>query len=64
MAKMTMAKAMKKWEGSKADKAMDKKMGLREGSKKDMRIDKQGARKIMKRMSVRSAAQQSFGGRY
>lgn len=30
----------KKWEGSKADKKLDKKMGYKEGSKKDMAIDK------------------------
>ena len=29
-----------KWEGSKADKAMDKKQGYKEGSKQDRAIDK------------------------
>ena len=30
---------MKKWEGSKADKALDKKMGYKEGSKADKKSD-------------------------
>ena len=36
---------MKKVEGSKKDKAMDKKMKIKEGSKKDMKLDK----KMMKK---------------
>lgn len=31
---------LKKWEGSKADAKIDKKMGYKEGSKKDMALDK------------------------
>ena len=31
---------LKKWEGSKADEKIDKKMGYKEGSKKDMALDK------------------------
>ncbi|UOF77946.1 hypothetical protein [Caudoviricetes sp.] len=31
---------MKKWEGSKADKAMDKRLKVKEGSKADMKADK------------------------
>ena len=33
------------WEGSKMDKAMDKRMGLKEGSKKDNANDKKMAKK-------------------
>ena len=33
-----------KWEGSKADKKMDKKMGYKEGSKKDNKLDKKMAK--------------------
>lgn len=32
--------AMKKWEGSKEDEAMDKKLGYKEGSKEDNTADK------------------------
>ena len=39
-----------KWEGSKADKAMDKKQGAKEGSKKDNAIDK----KMQKKMNATS----------
>lgn len=46
MAKMT----MKKWEGSKADKAMDKKLGLKEGSKADMAADRKAVRKANKKL--------------
>lgn len=31
---------LKKWEGSKSDEKIDKKMGYKEGSKKDMALDK------------------------
>lgn len=41
-AKMT----MKKWEGSKADKAEDKKNGFKEGSKKDNAADRAAVKKI------------------
>jgi hypothetical protein len=41
MAKMT----MKKYEGSKADMKMDKKMKYKEGSKADMKADKAAVRK-------------------
>lgn len=44
MAKMT----MKKWEGSRADNAVDKKKGLKEGSKADMKADKAAVKKINK----------------
>lgn len=47
--KLTMKKALAKWEGSKADKANDKKKGIKEGSKADMREDKKGAKRLMKR---------------
>jgi hypothetical protein len=43
MAKKKMT--LSKWEGSKADKAMDKKMGLKEGSKRDMAADLKGVAK-------------------
>ena len=43
--KMTMKSAMKKWEGSAADKKMDKKMGYKEGSKADIKADKAIAKK-------------------
>ena len=39
---------MKKWEGSKADRAMDKRMGYKEGSKADMRADRAAVRKANK----------------
>lgn len=41
--------SFKKFEGSKADKAADKKSGTKEGSKKDMAQDKAGARKMFGR---------------
>ena len=41
MAKMT----MKKWEGSKADAKMDKKLGFKEGSPKDNAADKKAVAK-------------------
>jgi hypothetical protein len=44
MAKMT----MKKFEGSKADMKMDKKMGYKEGSPKDMAMDKKMMKKAGK----------------
>lgn len=37
------------WEGSKADKAMDKKQGFKEGSKKDNAIDKKMQAKMNKK---------------
>lgn len=37
---------MKKWEGSPADKKMDKKMGYKEGSKRDMAADRKGLAKM------------------
>lgn len=43
MAKKPMT--MKSYEGSKADKAMDKKMGYKEGSKKDMAADRKAVTK-------------------
>lgn len=43
-----MKTALAKWEGSKADKANDKKKGIKEGSARDMKADKQGAKKLMK----------------
>ena len=36
---------MKKWEGSSADKRMDKRMGVKEGSKADMRADRAAVKK-------------------
>jgi len=36
---------MKKWEGSKADEAKDKKMGYKEGSKADMAADRAAVKK-------------------
>ena len=45
MAKMT----MKKWEGSKADARMDKKLGYKEGGKKDTAADKRAIAKANKR---------------
>jgi hypothetical protein len=45
MAKMT----MKKFEGSKADMKMDKKMGYKEGSPKDMAMDKKMMKKAGKK---------------
>lgn len=42
---------MKKWEGSAADEAMDKKMGYPEGSPKDMALDK----KMVKKASAKKA---------
>ena len=45
MAKMT----MKKWEGSKADKKMDKAKGYKEGSPKDMKADKAAVKKANKK---------------
>ena len=53
---------MKKFEKSKMDKAMDKKMGYKEGSKKDVAMDK----KMMKmhKSKIRSAAAKAFGGKY
>lgn len=43
-AKMT----LKKWETSKADEKIDKKMGYKEGSKKDMALDKKAVAKANK----------------
>ncbi len=43
----TMKAAMKKWEGSPADKKMDKAKGYKEGSAADMKSDKKQARKLM-----------------
>lgn len=43
-----MAKLKSGWEGSKADKALDKKQrsrGIKEGSAKDMAIDKKAKKK-------------------
>lgn len=37
---------MKKWEGSAADKKMDKKTGYKEGGKKDMAADRKGLAKM------------------
>jgi len=37
-------KALKKYEGSKADNYLDKKMGYKEGSKKDEATDKKMAK--------------------
>ena len=37
---------MKKWEGSKADNAMDKRMGVKEGSKADNAADRKAVAKI------------------
>ena len=34
------SKALKKYEGSKLDKYLDKKVGYKEGGKKDERMDK------------------------
>ena len=39
---------MKKWEGSKADMRMDKKMGMKEGSKKDNMMDRKAVKKANK----------------
>jgi len=41
MAKMT----MKKWEGSAADRKIDKAKGYKEGSKADMKADKAAVKK-------------------
>ena len=48
MAKIAKKMTMKAWEGSRADKAMDKKMGLKEGSKKDNAIDRKMVAKVNK----------------
>ena len=40
--------AKNKWEGSKKDKALDKKMGYKEGSKKDTALDRKMAAKFKK----------------
>lgn len=40
---------MKKWEGSAADRKMDKKLGFKEGSKKDNAADRKAVAKINKR---------------
>jgi hypothetical protein len=46
---MPMNKAMKKWEGSPADKKLDKAGGKGyEGSKADKKIDKAAAKKVAK----------------
>jgi hypothetical protein len=45
MAKMT----MKKWEGSTADRKIDKAKGYKEGSKADMKADKAAVKKINKK---------------
>lgn len=37
---------MKKWEGSRADEKLDKKLGLKEGSAKDMAKDKKAVNRI------------------
>lgn len=37
---------LKAWEGSKKDKALDKKMGWKEGGKKDMAMDRKEVAKI------------------
>lgn len=47
------AKAMKKWEKSKADKKLDKKHGYKEGSKKDTMED---AKAMLKRGMARLSA--------
>ena len=39
-------KKTKKWEGSKADEANDKKKGIKEGSKKDISMDKKMQKKM------------------
>lgn len=38
-----------KWEGSKKDKAMDKKMGWKEGSKRDEASDRAHQKKLVKK---------------
>jgi len=45
MAKIT----MKKWEGSKADRKIDKAKGYKEGSKADMKADKAAVKKANKK---------------
>ena len=45
MSKMT----MKKYEGSKADKKIDKAKGYKEGSPKDMKADKAAVKKANKK---------------
>lgn len=47
MAKKKMT--MKRWEGSKADAKMDKKLGYAEGSAKDNAADKKAVAKLNKR---------------
>lgn len=59
-----MKAALKKYEGSKMDKAKDKRMGVKEGSRADMKADMAGAKKMMHKSKVRSAATKAFGGKY
>ena len=47
---MNLKQALKKWEGSSADKANDRKKGIKEGSKRDIKEDLKGAKKLMKHM--------------
>ena len=44
---MTMKAAEKKWEGSSADKKLDKAKGWAEGSKADNKSDREHAKKLM-----------------
>jgi len=45
MKKPTGKMTMGKWEGSAADKKIDKKMGYKEGSAKDMKADRKAVAK-------------------
>ena len=61
--------ATKKWEGSKADKAKDKKMGWKEGSKADKKADAIAQAKLDKKVTKyhatkgKSAMNIATGGR-
>ena len=49
-----------KWEGSKADKANDKKLGLKEGSKADNAMDKKMQSK-MKKAPIKKSGKAMLG---
>lgn len=49
VAKMTLAQARQKWEGSPADRKLDKRLKVKENSAADKRMDTKGAKKLMKK---------------
>lgn len=49
MAKKTLAQAIKQYEGSGADKRIDKARGTRENSAADQRQDRAGAKRLLRR---------------